>query len=249
VSIAIALQEAIYTALSSDLSGSVYAASPELVANGNFSEPGVWTLGAGWALGATEAYAVDSAGSLSQTLTATAGTMFVKFTLLSRDFGSVSVRVGGVEAISAKTVPGTYTGYATYAGANPLLEIVADAEFSGEVDSVSARKTYVVPVYDDVPDNAPFPYVSFSFQNVDAADFLSERKDSRMIYLSVWSDYRGQREVLQIMEQIYEALHEQRMPLDTGRIAQMRVVGRDTNREPDGVTYMGRVRVMVFTET
>ncbi|WP_027949869.1 DUF3168 domain-containing protein [Haliea salexigens] len=104
------------------------------------------------------------------------------------------------------------------------------------------------PVYDHVPQDSAYPYVTLAYQSVTSTDFLSSRKDSRMLYLSVWSTYRGQKEVLEIMQAVYNALHEQRIPLSTGRVAQLRVVDRDTNREPDGVTYMGRIRLMALTE-
>jgi hypothetical protein len=105
-----------------------------------------------------------------------------------------------------------------------------------------------VPVYDHVPQGSAYPYVSMDYQSSSPADFLSSRKDSRTIYLSVWSTYRGQKEVLEIMRDIYAALHEKKLTLSTGRVAQIRVAGRDTNREPDGVTYMGRVRISVLAE-
>lgn len=104
------------------------------------------------------------------------------------------------------------------------------------------------PVYDHVPQDSAYPYVTLAYQSVTSSDYLSGRKDVRMLYLSVWSTYRGQKEVLEIMQTIYGALHEQPLTLSTGRVAQLRVVDRDTNREPDGVTYMGRMRLMALTE-
>jgi dUTPase len=103
-------------------------------------------------------------------------------------------------------------------------------------------------VYDSVPQGAAMPYVTLEFQDVEDADFLGEKRDFRAIYLAVWSSYRGQKEVLELMQTIYNTLHEQSLTLSTGRIAQMRVVSRRTNREPDGVTYMGQVRVNILTE-
>ena len=105
-----------------------------------------------------------------------------------------------------------------------------------------------VPVFDHVPQGTAYPYVTLEFQDVLDADYLNARKDQRTLYMTVWSTYRGQKEVLEIMQEIYEALHVKHLPLSTGRIAQMRVFSRRTNREPDGVTFMGQVRVSVLTE-
>lgn len=104
------------------------------------------------------------------------------------------------------------------------------------------------PVYDFVPQDAVEPYVVIASINSNNAELLNNRKDRKVFYLSVYSTYRGQKEVQEIMAQIDAALHLQRLSLSTGRVASMRVLGTDTNREPDGVTFMGQVRVSVLVE-
>lgn len=103
-------------------------------------------------------------------------------------------------------------------------------------------------VYDHVPQGAAYPYVTIDYEDVNDADFLTGRKDNRILYFSVWSQYAGQKEVKQIMATIDATLHNQRLALSTGRIAKMRVLSKRTNREPDGLTFMGQVRVNVLTE-
>lgn len=105
-----------------------------------------------------------------------------------------------------------------------------------------------VPVYDSAPQDAAFPYVTFDFQDVANRDMLNQRMDNRTFYFAVWSDYRGQKEVLEVMAAIDAALHEKRLTLSTGRLVQMRVLSKRTNREPDGLTYMGQLRLQVLTE-
>lgn len=105
-----------------------------------------------------------------------------------------------------------------------------------------------VAVYDYTPQDTAYPYVTISFQDDANADFLSERKTRKVMYFAVWSDYRGQKEVLEIMARIEEALHQQTLALSSGRIAQMRVLSQRTNREPDGQTFMGQLRLEVLLE-
>ena len=105
-----------------------------------------------------------------------------------------------------------------------------------------------VPLYDFVPQGTKYPYVTIDYQTDMNADFLSLRKTEKMLYLSVWSDYRGQKQVLDIMSRIDTALHHASLTLTSGRIAQMRVLSKRTNREPDGVTYMGQVKLQVLLE-
>lgn len=103
-------------------------------------------------------------------------------------------------------------------------------------------------VYDHVPQAASYPYVVIAQVSTDNAEFLNARKDRKTVYLAVYSTYRGQKEVQELMATISDTLHNNKLSLTTGRIASIRVIGMDTNREPDGVTYMGQVRVSVLVE-
>lgn len=105
-----------------------------------------------------------------------------------------------------------------------------------------------VPVYDSVPQSATYPYVTIDYQDSSRANWLSDRKDEKTMYFSVWSDYRGQKEVLSIMSEMDTLLHNQRFTLSTGRIAKMQVLSKRTNRESDGVTFMGQLRLQVLLE-
>ncbi|WP_281211517.1 DUF3168 domain-containing protein [Pseudomonas fulva] len=104
------------------------------------------------------------------------------------------------------------------------------------------------PVHDGVPDNSPFPYVTLDSAVSDAADFLASRKDQRFLYLSVWSQYQGQKEVHEIMSKIDALLHNQPLTLTTGHVIGMQVTRKQTSREPDGRTYQGAVTLRVLTQ-
>lgn len=104
------------------------------------------------------------------------------------------------------------------------------------------------PVYDGAPLNAQMPYVSIDNEIINAADFLASRMDERLLYLSVWSDAKGQLEVKRVMAAIDEALHEQPLQLETGHVVSVRVLRKQSNREPDGVTYQGAVTLRIYTQ-
>lgn len=106
-----------------------------------------------------------------------------------------------------------------------------------------------VPVYDSVPADAAYPYVTIDAQMVLPDDPLTSRRDDRRVYLNVWSTYQGQKEVLEIMAAIDAALAYRRsLPMESGRLVRIRVVRKDTRRDADNVTYMGRVTLQVLTE-
>lgn len=104
------------------------------------------------------------------------------------------------------------------------------------------------PVYDGAPLDAPKPYVSIDSEVVANSDFLASRRDTRLFYLSVWSAKQGQAEVKQVMAEVDAALHERPMSLETGRVISVRVDRKQSNREPDGVTYQGAVTLRIITE-
>lgn len=104
------------------------------------------------------------------------------------------------------------------------------------------------PVYDGAPLDTPMPYVSIDREVVKNTRPISgRRREERLIYLSVWSDALGQAEAKQIVGEIIAALDERRMDLDVGRAVSVRVIDSDTQRDEDGVTYMGSVTVRVIT--
>jgi len=103
-------------------------------------------------------------------------------------------------------------------------------------------------VYDHVPQDSSYPYVVIDYEDVSDADFLNTRKDARLIYLSVWSQYAGQKEVKDIISTIDTTLHRKQLSLSSGRAVTVRVLSKRTNREPDGVTFMGQVGLQILTE-
>lgn len=104
------------------------------------------------------------------------------------------------------------------------------------------------PVYDSVPSTASPPYVVIESQIATSADFLARKKDRIFVYLSVWSTYRGQKEVLGVMAEIYEALHQKSLTMDAGRMVRAYVTRRRTQRDVDERTFQGMVTVECLIE-
>ncbi len=104
-----------------------------------------------------------------------------------------------------------------------------------------------VAVYDAVPQGASYPYVVIGDEIADNADFVASAKEQRLIYLSVWSIYEGQKEVKEIMGRIHDLLNRQRLCLDEGHTVGMWVLRARASREPDNVTFMGQVTLKIIT--
>jgi predicted nucleotidyltransferase len=103
-------------------------------------------------------------------------------------------------------------------------------------------------VYDAVPQGAAYPYVVIDRIDANNADYLISRKDESYLYLSVWSVYRGQREVNDIMAAMDAALHRQKLAMDDGRMVICFVQRKSTMRDADNLTFQGAVTLKVLIE-
>lgn len=105
------------------------------------------------------------------------------------------------------------------------------------------------PVYDAVPMVTPYPYITIdSEQSANTSPISGRKRANRFIYLSVWSDYRGQAEVKRINAEIESCLDGRLLVLATGRAVSVRVERMSSNRDADGVTYQGGVTLRVITQ-
>jgi len=104
------------------------------------------------------------------------------------------------------------------------------------------------PIYDGAPLNAEMPYVSIDREiSVNSSPISGRKRESRLVYLSVWSDAVGQAEVKRINGEVIAALDERRLPLEVGRAVSVRVEQADAQRDADGITYQGSITVRVIT--
>lgn len=104
------------------------------------------------------------------------------------------------------------------------------------------------PIYDGAPLNADMPYVSIDREvSVNSSPISGRKRETRLLYLSVWSDAVGQAEVKRINGEVVAALDERRLPLEVGRAVSVRVEQADAQRDADGITYQGSITIRVIT--
>lgn len=104
------------------------------------------------------------------------------------------------------------------------------------------------PIYDGAPLNADMPYVSIDREvSVNSSPISGRKRETRMLYLSVWSDAVGQAEVKRINGEVIAALDQRRLLLEVGRAVSVRVEQADAQRDADGITYQGSINVRVIT--
>ncbi|WP_047537413.1 DUF3168 domain-containing protein [Pseudomonas sp. 11/12A] len=116
-------------------------------------------------------------------------------------------------------------------------------------DRLSVPGAISCPVFDYVPEKTPLPYVVMDTEvSSNTTPISGKKRENRLFYIGVWSNHKGQSEVKRINAEIAAALDEVPLPLSVGTAISVRVLRTETNREPDGKTFMGSVVVRVITQ-
>jgi hypothetical protein len=105
-----------------------------------------------------------------------------------------------------------------------------------------------ISVFDDVPENTSYPYVVIGEET--ATNNGSKDLDGLEYTLTVhvWSNYRGRREIKEIMQSVYENLHDTAISVTGASLVNVRQEFNTTLAENDGITRHGvmRFRAVVF---
>ena len=116
---------------------------------------------------------------------------------------------------------------------------------SGNVQGISAVN---VPVFDDVPEGTEYPYVVIGEET--AANNGTKTLDGieHTLTIHAWSRYRGRREIKEIMQSVYENLHNTDISVSGASLVNIRQEFNTTLAETDGITRHGvmRFRAVVF---
>lgn len=126
----------------------------------------------------------------------------------------------------------------------PLQQAVFSA-LNGNVTGLNGSN---ITVYDDVPEDVVYPYVIIGEET--ALNFGSKTLDGveHTLTIHVWSQYRGRREIKQIMQSVYEILHEADINVSGASLVNIRQEFSTTLAENDNITRHGvmRFRAVVF---
>jgi len=103
-------------------------------------------------------------------------------------------------------------------------------------------------VYDDVPQGADFPYLTFGHSLARDWSTGTDEGSEHILTLHVWSQAKGRKEAHEIMGAVRSALHDQVLSLTGHRLINLRHEFSEARREPDGEIYHGIVRYRAVTE-
>lgn len=103
-------------------------------------------------------------------------------------------------------------------------------------------------VYDFVPDNSSFPYIKIGEEtSVDNGTKTLQGSEHTLV-IHIFSQYRGSKEVKNIMARIYALLHESNLSVSGASLVNLRFEFSDVIKENDGLTMHGlqRYRAIIF---
>lgn len=103
-------------------------------------------------------------------------------------------------------------------------------------------------VFDDVPQQTTFPYITFGQSLMRDWSTGSEDGNEHVVTLHVWSRAAGKKKVHEIMSTIEGLLHDRPLLLSGFRLINFRHEFSDARRDNDGETYHGTVRYRAVTE-
>lgn len=103
-------------------------------------------------------------------------------------------------------------------------------------------------IYDDVPQRAELPYVTFGQGLVRDWSTGTEEGSEHIVTLHVWSRVPGRKQVYQIIDVLRGLLHEQAPVLAEHRIVNLRHELSEARRDSDGEIYHGIVRLRIVME-
>jgi hypothetical protein len=103
-------------------------------------------------------------------------------------------------------------------------------------------------IYDDVPQGAAFPYLTFGHSAARDWSTGSHDGDEHIVTLHVWSQANGKRQAHEIMGAIRTALHDKPLALTGHHLINLRHEFSEARRDPDGETTRGIVRFRAVTE-
>jgi hypothetical protein len=116
---------------------------------------------------------------------------------------------------------------------------------NGNVTGVSSAN---IPIYDDVPEGSVYPYVVIGEETTSNNGTKTLDGVEHTITLHVWSQYRGRREIKEIMQSVYEKLHNTAITVTGASLVNIRQEFSNTLAEQDGITRHGvmRFRAVLF---
>ena len=127
-----------------------------------------------------------------------------------------------------------------------LQQAIFTALDNATINDVSGNS--ITGVFDDVPENTAYPYVVIGEETATNIDTKDKDAHEHTLTIHVWSQYRGRKEIKNIMSSVYTTLHNASITVSGSSLVNIRHEFENTLTEADGITRHGvmRFRAVVF---
>lgn len=103
-------------------------------------------------------------------------------------------------------------------------------------------------IYDYAPPLAGFPYITLGRTSVFDWSTGTESGSEHILTLHVWSQAKGRKEVLQVMERVGALLREVSLTLNEHHLVLLRLEQSEVQFEPDLSAHHGTLRLRALVE-
>jgi hypothetical protein len=103
-------------------------------------------------------------------------------------------------------------------------------------------------LYDVVPPAALFPYITLGDVLIKQFDTKDQNGFEQLLVLHVWSRYRGRKELKQIIQTIYDVLHNATLTVSGANYVSCQFQSASTAQENDGLTLHGILRYRIVVQ-
>ena len=103
-------------------------------------------------------------------------------------------------------------------------------------------QTLGASIVDDVPSGTAYPFISIGEARSTDYDTKTEDGGEITVELHFWSQYKGSKEVKQMMDRVHSLLHNSNLSVSRFNLINLRFDYSDILRDPDGITRHGVMR-------
>lgn len=104
------------------------------------------------------------------------------------------------------------------------------------------------PTYDDVPQVTAYPYIVVGDDRSIPFDTDDSVGSETTCTIHVWSQYRGRKEVKEIMRSVYHTLNRANLTITGGHLVECHAEFEESFLDPDGLTRHGVIRFRLIVE-
>jgi hypothetical protein len=104
------------------------------------------------------------------------------------------------------------------------------------------------PTFDDVPQVTAYPYIVVGDDRSIPFDTDDSVGSETTCTIHVWSQYRGRKEVKEIMRSVYDTLNRANLTITGGHLVECHAEFEESFLDPDGLTRHGVIRFRLIVE-